>query len=169
MGLGWKATFCDTCRSVQLSGPLFPAPRRQSLLALPSVVPRPSLKEVMGEHSPTICGTACAEKINDQSLMWELLVQSPPLPVPWGCSWRCWEGGRGPGCAGSITAACRTPDGGPEMNTVVAFAGQGNLVWVECPDSTVSWLTLMALEGFTKQIPWDTLGQFLGEEVIQSH
>lgn len=27
-----------------------------------------------------------------------------------------WQGGRGPGCAGSITAGCRALDGGPEMN-----------------------------------------------------
>lgn len=46
----------------------------QSLLALPPVLPRPSLKEVTGERSLTACGTASGEKINDQSPVWELLV-----------------------------------------------------------------------------------------------
>lgn len=30
-----------------------------------------------GERSPTECGTASGEKINDQSSVWELLVQWP--------------------------------------------------------------------------------------------
>lgn len=49
----------------------------QSLLALPPALPRPSLKEVTGERSPTECGTASGEKINDQSPVWELLVWWP--------------------------------------------------------------------------------------------
>lgn len=47
------------------------------MLAPLPALPRPSLKEVMGDRSPTECGTASGEKINGQSPVWELLVQWP--------------------------------------------------------------------------------------------
>lgn len=50
----------------------------------------------------------------------------PAVPLcqcPWAAVGGAWQGGRGPGCAGSITAGCRAPDSGPEMNILSLCGG----------------------------------------------
>lgn len=137
------------------------------MLALPPVLPRSSLKEVMGDRSPTERGTAAGEKINDQTPVWELLVQWP-------------HSATAPGLQLEVLGKV----GGGQGGQAVSLLGVGHLMvaqrWTSCsPHGGLyrpgvwfeegvllplwSWLTLMALDGqFHKADPMGDSGSVPG-------